>query len=648
MRVRSLVGQLLTAVSRTAPESTSGKAVTPGSRAELIAALRRDSPAFARAFSRPKPNEPVGRNLRGANPRNADLSAMNLNAAPPSDVDLSFAILLDVDLRGADLSGANLSGANLSGANLSDANLRGAALVNADLKRARLRGADLGDADLSGANLRSAHLIGGKLAGAEISGANLRSAFLDAADLSGVCFIGADLTNAYLRNADLSSADLRGVNLTGAGLKGAILTNANLSGAVLTNADLVDANLSGANVAAAVLVSANLSGADFTGADLWDADLSGANLTSAVLIGADLSGAVLTNANLRRARLLRAKLVDARLTGANLGDVDLRDVMWNSTTYWPAELAEAIRNASEELPDGTLQVREPDERSPKCVTVSDDGAGFDARAAPARSDATGIGVKEGAALRDAELDIRHGSEDRTQVRLKLSLSEGRAGSGFKTLLLLVEDHVAVRQAIAAMFKGKADFEVVRQASSLAKARSMLDDVDIAIVDLDLPDGWGGDLIAELRARNPRSQALVLSASLDRAEIARAIESGAAGILEKTARLDEVVSVVRRLRAGEALLPMDELVELLGVAARRRERERDDRRVIESLTVREREVLQALSEGLNSQQVAERLHITVRTERNHVASILAKLGVNSRLQALVFALRYEIVEIPERR
>jgi len=205
----------------------------------------------------------------------------------------------------------------------------------------------------------------------------------------------------------------------------------------------------------------------------------------------------------------------------------------------------------------------------------------------------------------------------------------------------------VRQAIAAMFKREADFEVVRQASSLAQARSMLDGVDIAIVDLGLPDGWGGDLIAELHARNPRSQALVLSASLDRAEIARAIESGAAGILDKAARLDEVVSAVRRLRAGEALVPIDELVELLGFAARRREPERDDRGAIESLTAREREVLQALFEGLNSQQIAERLHITMRTERNHVASILAKLGVHSRLQALVFALRYDIVEIPER-
>lgn len=256
-----------------------------------------------------------------------------------------------------------------------------------------------------------------------------------------------------------------------------------------------------------------------------------------------------------------------------------------------------------------------------------------------------IGMKERADLLDADLDVRSGPEAGTHVRLELPLSEGRVGSASKTLVLLVEDHVAVRQAIAAMFEREPDFEVVGQAGSLAEARTMLVDVDVAIVDLGLPDGWGGDLVEELRTRNPRAQALVLSASLDRAEIARAIESGAAGTLDKTVRLDEVVSAVRRLRAGEALVPMDELVELLRVAARQRERERDDRRSIENLTAREREVLQALAEGLNSRQVAARLHITIRTERNHVASILAKLGVHSRLQALVFALRYDVVEIP---
>jgi DNA-binding NarL/FixJ family response regulator len=85
---------------------------------------------------------------------------------------------------------------------------------------------------------------------------------------------------------------------------------------------------------------------------------------------------------------------------------------------------------------------------------------------------------------------------------------------------------------------------------LGEARGMLRDVDVAVVDLGLPDGNGGDLIRELHDVNPRAQALVLSASVDPVEIARAIDSGAAGTLDKTADLDQLVDTVRRLHRGE--------------------------------------------------------------------------------------------------
>jgi DNA-binding NarL/FixJ family response regulator len=128
-------------------------------------------------------------------------------------------------------------------------------------------------------------------------------------------------------------------------------------------------------------------------------------------------------------------------------------------------------------------------------------------------------------------------------------------------------------------------------------------------------------------------------------MARAVERGAAAVLHKATHLHDVVAAVRRLRAGETLIPLDEVVELLRVAGRAREREIDELRLIGSLTTREREVLQLLADGLDTSRIAARLHISPRTQRNHVANILAKLRVHSQLQALVFALRHGIVEVP---
>jgi DNA-binding NarL/FixJ family response regulator len=83
--------------------------------------------------------------------------------------------------------------------------------------------------------------------------------------------------------------------------------------------------------------------------------------------------------------------------------------------------------------------------------------------------------------------------------------------------------------------------------------------------------------------------------------------------------------------------------LLRYAGDRREQEREDRQAIDSLTPREREVLRALGAGLDSQAIADRLHISIRTQRNHVARILNKLGVHSQLQAVLFGLRHGVIE-----
>jgi DNA-binding NarL/FixJ family response regulator len=213
-------------------------------------------------------------------------------------------------------------------------------------------------------------------------------------------------------------------------------------------------------------------------------------------------------------------------------------------------------------------------------------------------------------------------------------------------ILLVEDHASFRQTLAFVFDQESEFEVVAQAGSLAEARQVMDglEVDLGVMDLSLPDGEGIELIKDLREANPHFAALVLTASLDRAEHARAVESGAAGILHKSAGVDEIMDATRRLGEGETLLSQEELIALLRLAGQSREEEREARASIEQITPREKEVLQALGEGLSNKEIAARLHVSVDTERTHMMNILNKLGVHSRLQALLFAARHGLVEI----
>jgi two-component system nitrate/nitrite response regulator NarL len=213
-------------------------------------------------------------------------------------------------------------------------------------------------------------------------------------------------------------------------------------------------------------------------------------------------------------------------------------------------------------------------------------------------------------------------------------------------LLLVEDHASFRQTLALVFEGQPDFEVVAQAGTVAEAREVMGDheADLGVVDLSLPDGEGVELIEGLRQANPHFAALVLTASLDRAEHARAVEAGAAGVLHKSADVDQILDATRRLAAGETLLSPEELVEHLRLAGQSREEEREARASIEQLTRREREVLLALARGLSNKQIAEQLHMSVDTERTHMMNILNKLGVHSRLQALLFAVRHGLVEL----
>ncbi len=214
-------------------------------------------------------------------------------------------------------------------------------------------------------------------------------------------------------------------------------------------------------------------------------------------------------------------------------------------------------------------------------------------------------------------------------------------------VFLVDDHTAFRQALALAFGLEPDLQVVAHAGSVATARDVIAvhaDVDVAIVDLDLPDGHGADLIRELRDTSPSTQVLAFTASVGRRDVARAMEAGAAGYRHTSASLAEIAAAVRRLAAGEWLHPPVELVELLREAGAERARDRAGRAMVGRLTPREREVLELLAEGLSDAEMAARLSVSTDTVRTHMVNLLKKLGVESRLQALIVSVRHGLVSL----
>ena len=159
---------------------------------------------------------------------------------------------------------------------------------------------------------------------------------------------------------------------------------------------------------------------------------------------------------------------------------------------------EALVNARRHSGAQTISVDVRASKTRLWAEVSDDGSGFEAAA-----DGTGIlGMRERAAIIGGELLIRSAVGVGTRVRLTIELGDDTAAPLVR--VLLVEDHAAVRQALAAMFAREPDFAVVGQAATLAEARSLLSGVDVAVVDLGLPDGDGADLI---RSSAPSTRAL---------------------------------------------------------------------------------------------------------------------------------------------
>jgi DNA-binding NarL/FixJ family response regulator len=204
-------------------------------------------------------------------------------------------------------------------------------------------------------------------------------------------------------------------------------------------------------------------------------------------------------------------------------------------------------------------------------------------------------------------------------------------------VVIVDDHTVVRRGLRAFFATMDDVEVVDEASDgraaldlLAKLETVDVLPDVVMMDLLMPRLDGIEATREIRARFPSVQVVAMTSFSESERVNAALAAGAAGYLLKDADSSEVAHAVRAAYAGE--------VHLDPAVARTLTRSLVTKQDHTALTDRERDILVLVAHGLNNREIADKLLISERTARSHVSNILTKLGVASRTQAALWAIR----------
>jgi two-component system response regulator DevR len=189
--------------------------------------------------------------------------------------------------------------------------------------------------------------------------------------------------------------------------------------------------------------------------------------------------------------------------------------------------------------------------------------------------------------------------------------------------MIIDDHEVVRRGIAEVVDRAEGMSVVAEAGSVADGarRAALVRPQVLLVDLQLPDGTGIELLRMVREILPTARAIVLTSFDDDDALAAALDAGAAAYLLKTVRGAEITDVIRAVAAGRVLL--DERT------VTRRKAGHDD--PTENLTPSELKVIELIGEGLSNREIAERLGVVEKTVKNHITSLLAKMGLQRRTQ-----------------
>jgi two-component system, NarL family, response regulator LiaR len=207
-------------------------------------------------------------------------------------------------------------------------------------------------------------------------------------------------------------------------------------------------------------------------------------------------------------------------------------------------------------------------------------------------------------------------------------------------VLVVDDHDLFRAGLASLLNSQPGIEVVAQASGGRMGVRLADELqpDVVLMDVRMPDLEGPEATREIMDRHPATRVVALTVVSDDADIAAVLEAGACGFLAKDTAIDAVALAVRAAANGVAWLSPRAAEVVLGRVRRDRADLEPENDLLDELSVRELEVLRLIARGMENAEIAKELGISPRTAKNHVSNILAKLGLPSRIQAAIYAVR----------
>lgn len=207
--------------------------------------------------------------------------------------------------------------------------------------------------------------------------------------------------------------------------------------------------------------------------------------------------------------------------------------------------------------------------------------------------------------------------------------------------MLVDDHEVVRRGLRALLEAEPDIEVVAEASSGKEAVDLakIHSPEVVVMDVRMPGGGGVEACREIRADNPGIQVVMLTSYSDDEALFNSLMAGAAGFVLKQIRGRDLVEAIRTVASGRSLLDPDVTNRVLERLRKSKFDEKDPK--LARLSPQEERILDLIAEGLTNPEIGERLHLSAKTVKNYVSTILQKLEVVRRAEAAAYAARARV-------